>query len=39
VARNRAQIALRAKRLAIDARELKLQAEIQLEKSLPRWLT
>ncbi|MYM38070.1 DNA repair protein RadA [Duganella qianjiadongensis] len=27
-----AQIALRAKRLAIDARELKLQAEIQLEK-------
>ncbi|HEU4843378.1 MAG TPA: DNA repair protein RadA [Burkholderiaceae bacterium] len=29
-----AQIALRAKRLAIDARELKLQAEIQLEKIL-----
>jgi DNA repair protein RadA/Sms len=27
-----AQIALRAKRLAIDARDLKLQAEIQLEK-------
>ncbi len=29
-----AQIALRAKRLAIDAKELKLQAEIQLEKIL-----
>ncbi len=29
-----AQIALRAKRLAIDARDLKLQAEIQLEKIL-----
>ncbi|HJW53646.1 MAG TPA: DNA repair protein RadA [Burkholderiaceae bacterium] len=29
-----AQIALRAKRLALDARELKLQAEIQLEKIL-----
>ncbi|SFV16912.1 DNA repair protein RadA [Pseudoduganella namucuonensis] len=29
-----AQIALRAKRLAIDARDLKLQAEIQLEKVL-----
>jgi DNA repair protein RadA/Sms len=29
-----AQIALRAKRLAVDARELKLQAEIQLEKIL-----
>jgi len=29
-----AQIALRAKRLNIDARELKLQAEIQLEKIL-----
>jgi DNA repair protein RadA/Sms len=29
-----AQIALRAKRLAIDAREFKLQAEIQLEKIL-----
>ncbi|MGV7211362.1 DNA repair protein RadA [Oxalobacteraceae bacterium A2-2] len=29
-----AQIALRAKRLQIDARELKLQAEIQLEKIL-----
>ena len=29
-----AQIALRAKRLAVDARELKLQAEIQLEKVL-----
>ncbi|WP_151447544.1 DNA repair protein RadA [Lacisediminimonas profundi] len=29
-----AQIALRAHRLAIDARELKLQAEIQLEKIL-----
>lgn len=28
------QIALRAKRLAVDARELKLQAEIQLEKIL-----
>ncbi|MBC7858939.1 MAG: DNA repair protein RadA [Burkholderiaceae bacterium] len=29
-----AQIALRAKRLAVDARDLKLQAEIQLEKIL-----
>jgi DNA repair protein RadA/Sms len=29
-----AQIALRARRLAVDARELKLQAEIQLEKIL-----
>jgi DNA repair protein RadA/Sms len=29
-----AQIALRAKRLAVDAKELKLQAEIQLEKIL-----
>ena len=29
-----AQIALRAKRLAVDARELQLQAEIQLEKIL-----
>jgi DNA repair protein RadA/Sms len=29
-----AQIALRAKRLAVDARELRLQAEIQLEKIL-----
>ncbi|UTY60203.1 DNA repair protein RadA [Massilia sp. erpn] len=29
-----AQIALRAKRLAVDAHELKLQAEIQLEKIL-----
>jgi len=29
-----AQIALRAKRLSVDARELKLQAEIQLEKIL-----
>jgi DNA repair protein RadA/Sms len=29
-----AQIALRAKRLAIDAKDLKLQAEIQLEKIL-----
>ncbi|QAU34401.1 DNA repair protein RadA [Janthinobacterium sp. 17J80-10] len=29
-----AQIALRAKRLAVDAQELKLQAEIQLEKIL-----
>lgn len=29
-----AQIALRAKRLQVDARELKLQAEIQLEKIL-----
>src|SRR5471030_83222 len=29
-----AQIALRAKRLSIDARDLKLQAEIQLEKIL-----
>ena len=29
-----AQIALRAKRLAVDAKDLKLQAEIQLEKIL-----
>ncbi|MEO8408447.1 MAG: DNA repair protein RadA [Oxalobacteraceae bacterium] len=29
-----AQIAMRAKRLAVDARDLKLQAEIQLEKIL-----
>ncbi len=29
-----AQVALRAKRLALDARDLKLQAEIQLEKIL-----
>src|SRR5919202_1648024 len=29
-----AQIALRARRLAVDAKELKLQAEIQLEKIL-----
>ncbi|MQR01485.1 DNA repair protein RadA [Glaciimonas soli] len=29
-----AQIAMRAKRLAVDAKELKLQAEIQLEKVL-----